>query len=98
MLLNNVDRLRVGWLNGSGRGAVRAEDAQGIPTQSHISPSMLAYEEIQGDSCSWLSRAQVSCTVKQFRGGFKNTYFAEMCSGSEEGSYLRLIDFSITQL
>jgi len=29
---------------------------------------------------------------------FKNDYFAEMGSGSEEGSYLRLIDFCITQL
>ena len=25
-------------------------------------------------------------------------YFTEMCSGSEESSYLRLIDFCITQL
>ena len=33
------DRLRVGWLNG--RGAARAEDAQGTPTQSHMSPSLL---------------------------------------------------------
>jgi len=40
------DRLRVGWLNGfSGRGAARAEDAQGTPTQSHTSPSILVYEE-----------------------------------------------------
>ena len=29
---------------------------------------------------------------------FENNYFTEMCSGSEEGSYLRLIDFCITQL
>jgi len=29
---------------------------------------------------------------------FKNNCFAEMGSGSEEGSYFRLIDFSITQL
>jgi len=29
---------------------------------------------------------------------FKNNYFTEMCSGSEAGSYLRLIDFGITQL
>ena len=28
-----------------GRGTARAEDAQGKPTQSHISPSILAYEE-----------------------------------------------------
>ena len=26
-------------------GAARAEDAQGTPTRSHISPSMLAYED-----------------------------------------------------
>ena len=29
---------------------------------------------------------------------FKNNCFTEMCSGSEEGSYLRLIDFCVTQL
>ena len=29
---------------------------------------------------------------------FNNNYFTEMCSGSEEGSYLRLIDLNITQL
>ena len=29
----------------SGRGTTRAEDAQGIPTQSHISPSVLVYED-----------------------------------------------------
>ena len=28
----------------------------------------------------------------------KNNYFTEMCIGSEEGSYLRLIDFCIPQL
>jgi len=28
----------------------------------------------------------------------EDSYFTEMCSGSEEGSYLRLIDFCITQL
>jgi len=47
------DRRRVGWLNGfssitstgAGRGTARAEDAQGTPTQSHISPSILVYEE-----------------------------------------------------
>jgi len=27
-----------------------------------------------------------------------HNYFTEMCSGSEAGSYLRLIDFCITQL
>ena len=29
----------------------------------------------------------------QFSYQFKNNYFTEMCSGSEAGSYLRLIDF-----
>jgi len=29
----------------SGRGTARAEDAQGTPTQSHISPSILVNEE-----------------------------------------------------
>ena len=29
---------------------------------------------------------------------FKNNYFTEMCSGSEAGSYLRLMGFCITQL
>jgi len=33
------DRLRVG------RGTTRAEDAQGTPTQSHISSSILVYED-----------------------------------------------------
>jgi len=31
------------------------------------------------------------------RSRFKNNYFTEKCSGSEAGSYLRLIDFCITQ-
>ena len=46
------DRLRVGWLNGFssiGRGAARAEDAQGTPTQSHISPSVPVYIEFKSE-------------------------------------------------
>ena len=39
-------RLRVGWLTGF--GAARAEYAQGTPTQSHISQSILVYEEYSG--------------------------------------------------
>ena len=38
-----------------------------------------------------------SCTDR-YSSQFKNNYFTEMCSGSEEGSYLMLIDFCITQL
>ena len=34
----------------------------------------------------------------RYSSQFKNNYFTEMCSGSEAGSYLRLIDLCITQL
>ena len=34
----------------SGRGTTRAEDVQATPTQSHISPSVLVYEEKQVDT------------------------------------------------
>jgi len=59
-VLTWFDRLRVGWLNEfsfsistgacaraprARRGTTRAEDAQGTPAQSHISPSMLVYED-----------------------------------------------------
>ena len=36
----------------SGRGTARAEDAQGTPTQSHISPSILVYEEKRREQAS----------------------------------------------
>ena len=36
-----INRLRVHSRDLSGRGAARAEDAQGTPTQRHISPSTL---------------------------------------------------------
>ena len=32
------------------------------------------------------------------QAGVKNNHFTEMCSGSEAGSYLRLIDSCITEL
>ena len=31
----------------------RAEDDQGTPTQSHISPSILVYEDKMTDECAW---------------------------------------------
>jgi len=34
----------------------------------------------------------------RYSSQFKNIYFTEMCSGSEEGSFPRFIDFCITQL
>ena len=33
-----------------------------------------------------------------FAAGASSVYFTEMCSGSEVGSYIRLIDFCFTQL
>ena len=63
------------------RGTTRAEVAQGTPTQSHISPSVLVPEENQ--AASWSS------------GSPDNLYTGLM---TDEGSYLRRIDFSITQL
>ena len=43
------------------------------------------------DVASWLG---IGTSVLQF----ENNHFTEMCSGSEADSYLRLIDFCITQL
>jgi len=40
----------------------------------------------------------VSGVARQVTPYHNNNYFTEMCSGSEAGSYLRLIDFCITQL
>ena len=37
----------------SGRGSARAEDAQGTPPQSHISPSILVYEDNSNPGQVW---------------------------------------------
>ena len=47
------DRLRVGWLNGSGTGAGRAEDAHGTPTQRYIPRSILVYEYLVVRDDDW---------------------------------------------
>jgi len=44
LLYNVIDAGLVGSTDG-GRDATRAEDAQGTPAQSHISPSILVYED-----------------------------------------------------
>ena len=41
---------------------------------------------------------QLSRSLPRYTAQFKNNYSAEMWSGSDEGSYLRLIDCCITQL
>ena len=67
-----------------GRGATRAEDAQGTPTQSHISPSILVYKDkrapllrrhyqfsaLDGQSLGRLGGNQPTHrNVQRFRGG-----------------------------
>ena len=42
--------------------------------------------------------ASLTEAVKSLNSQFKNNHYTEMRSGSEEGSYLRLIDGCITQL
>ena len=59
----------------------RAEDAQGTPNQSHISPSILVYEDYH---VARLAREHLERNVNALQ---------VMCSGSVAGSYLRLIDF-----
>ena len=44
-LARMIDSGTIYLLDISGRGAARAEDAQGTPTQSHISPGILVYED-----------------------------------------------------
>ena len=41
--LFQIDRL--GWLDHSRKCTARAEDAQGTPTQSHISPSIPVFQD-----------------------------------------------------
>ena len=49
--------------------------------------------------CVHLNLPHLSTTLCiRYSAQFKNNYFTEMCSGYEEGSYLRLKDFCITQL
>jgi len=119
----------------------RAEDAPGTPTQSHISPSILVFEQncsshvripdvtvlyvpssldvirhagllgVRRSDCSGSAAERRGDTSRRFRGFYLKVKALivvyvpcsldsgpEMCSGSEAGSYLRLIDVCITQL
>ena len=51
-------------------------------------------------SCASQSRfvAPVTTCSARFGSQFENTYFTEMCSGSEAGSNVRLVDFCTTRL
>jgi len=74
------DRLRFGWLNGfsfitstgAWKGAARAEDAQGTPTQSHVSPSILLYEGYcSGFGVSCAGRRQATSGQFRYTSGSK---------------------------
>jgi len=72
-----VDRLRVGWLNEvfGGRGTARVEDAHGTPTQSHVSPNILVYEDQIGSKTLefdvlGLNRSALEATQGQMDGFF----------------------------
>ena len=54
--------------------------------------------EVVNDERVALDQPRIVLHRLPFASQFKNTYSAEMCSGSEAGLYLRLIDFCITQL
>ena len=47
-LMRNVALIDSGSWGLSGRGTTRAEDAEGTPTESHVSLSILVYEEKSG--------------------------------------------------
>ena len=52
---------------GHGRGTTRAEDAQGTPTQSHISPSIQVYEDYLAAFGGRQTSFRIS--TSRFRGG-----------------------------
>ena len=84
---------------GEGRGGQEAAMARAAKRGSSITMKCPhPFATIGGASPD--EEFSAALTAWKWEGGsqFKNNYFAEMCSGSEEGSYLRPIDFCITQL
>ena len=79
------DRLRVG----SGRVAARAENAQGIPTQSHMSPSILVYEakRVSLERCLFWERASLLTDMYS-----RETFILERFLFVRQ-VYLRALDF-----
>ena len=65
-------------------------------------PCRLYLKERESDeevaACMALSGLAKEPTATTWSTRFKNSYLAEMRSGSEEDSYSRFIDLSITQL
>jgi len=66
------------------------------PTRSDSQESQESQESQDRQDSQGSQDSQDSQDTHSYQ--FKNNYFTEMCSGSEDGSYLRLIDFCMTQL
>ena len=74
---------------------VKREERAGERISRFTDCSPVKREEREGErNAARAGESSADCHSSQF----KNNYFTEMCSGSEAGSYLRLIDFCITQL
>ena len=87
----------------SGRGAARAEDAQGTPTQSHISPTILVYKDNWRLGPFETRKVHIinpDLSQKSHVASFPVENSVTRGSGTEESlpSLVRLIDFCITQL
>ena len=55
-------------------------------------------KSVRGGECILPLRGMQRGKRFVFRFRFKNNYFSEMSSGSEEGLFSRLVDFCVTQL
>ena len=102
-----VNRLRVDWL-WEGCQETRRCSRDTFPGSSITKYTSIrrleskvedvAFESGLGEKQNTVQGLRCSLKGVGVRVGFENNCFTEMCSGSEEGSYLRLIDLCINQL
>jgi len=85
----------MGWWNTS-RGEIPRQSARGQSAVSAPDRGLLILEAF-GILCKDVNGGCFEAPGA-VRHAVIGSLFAEMCSGSEAGSYLRLIDFCITQL
>ena len=60
-----------------------------------LAQDQLSIEQLRNNLTAVL---ELRAVLNWYSSQFKNNHFTEMCCGTETGSYLRLIDFCITQL
>ena len=91
-----------GLIDLSGGGSTKAGDAQGSPSPSHLSPSMIVYEEKHSKDkfkLELLMGEMLSVgTLKHLWRGTLTFGAESRVRNSEAGSCFRPIDFHITQL